>query len=116
MMRLRLRVMTAAFNVAAAQYALARLELTASHPRIVAPPVIDRLGARDVHADGAKLWKSALRQVRDADAYVKTGASAVARRDKAWVQLAGAFVQLKVAAAGIEVLRVAGARPRKRRA
>jgi hypothetical protein len=115
MMRLRLRVMTAAFNAAVAQYALARLELTASHPRIVAPPVIDRLGARDLHGDGAKQWKAALRQVHDADAYVKTGASAVARRDKVWAQLTAAFIQLKVAAAGIEVLRVSGTGVRKRR-
>lgn len=116
MMRMRLRAMTAAFNEAAEQYALARLEIATSHPRVIAPPVIDRLGLRQARSDGAKQWRAAIRQVREADAYVKTGASAVSRRDKAWVRLTAAFAQLKAAAAGIEALRVSGAsRARKPR-
>jgi len=117
MMRMRLRAMTTAFNAAAEQYAFARLEIAAAHPRVVAPPVIDRLGVRQGRGDGAKQWRTALRQLREADGYVKTGASAVARRDKAWVHLAAAFAQLKTAAAGIETLRVSvSSRARKRRA
>ena len=117
MMRMRLRAMTAMFNAAAAGYAFARLELAAAHPRMVAPPVIERLGVRAARSDGQKQWRSTLRQVREADAYVKTGASAVARRDKAFANLAAAFAELKAAAAGIEALRVSGSLPtRKRRA
>lgn len=115
MMRMRLRAMTAAFNAAAAQYAFARLELAASHPRMVAPPVIDRLGVRSIGTDGEKQWRSAMRQVRDAGVYVKTGASAVARRDKAFASLAAAFADLKASAAGIEALRVAGSIPTRKR-
>jgi len=116
MMRMRLRAMTTAFNAAAAQYAFARLEIAAAHPRVIAPPVIERLGVREARGDGGRLWRTALRQLREADGYVKTGASAVARRDKAWAHLAAAFAELKAAAAGIEALRVSvSSRVRKRR-
>ncbi len=117
MMRLRLRTLVASFNTAAAEYAFARLELAASHPRMVTPPVIDRLGVRGWPANSSKPWRNALRQLLAAGEYVKTGANAVARRDKAWTRLTGAFARARMAAAGIESLRVAGARAeRKRRA
>ena len=113
MMRLRLRMMVAGFNRAVSDYTLARLEITAGHPRIAAPPVIDRLGAHTGEHDEGRVWRAAIRQVHAGDVYVKTGASAVARRDRAWDRLAAAFELLKEFAAGIEALRVAGARSRR---
>jgi len=112
--RLRLRRLVAGFNHAVSGYTLARLEIASAHPRIVAPPIVDRLGA-GLKPDGARAWRTAIRQIRGADAYVRTGASAVARRHEAWAQLAGAFESLRECAAGIEALRTQGARVRRRR-
>ena len=116
MMRLRLRVMVAGYNQAVAEYTLARLEISAAHPRIVAPPVIDRLGAFPRGRDPGQAWRTAIRHVRNGEAYVRTGASAVARRHAAWSRLADAFAALREYAHGIEVLRtVAAGRRRKGR-
>jgi hypothetical protein len=109
MMRLRLRVMVTGYNQAAGEYTLARLEISAAHPRIVAPPVIDRLGAPARAREFGYAWRSAIRQVRAAETYVRTGASAVARRHAAWSRLTAAFTTLRECAAGIEVLRTAAA-------
>jgi len=115
-MRLRLRLLVAGFNEAVLAYTLARLEIAAAHPRILAPPVIDRLGIAGRPSDGARVWRGAIRQVRVADTYVRTGASAVARRHEAWGRLVSAFESLRDRAASIEALRAAGAHPRRKRA
>ncbi|MBV8082617.1 MAG: hypothetical protein JO293_01090 [Candidatus Eremiobacteraeota bacterium] len=114
MMRLRLRVMVAGYNQAVAEYTLARLEISAAHPRIVAPPVIDRLGAFQRARDPAAAWRAAIRQVRSGEAYVRTGASAVARRHPAWSRLTGAFGALREYAHGIEVLHTMAAGRRRK--
>ena len=114
MIRLRLRRLVAGFNRAVAEFTLARLEIAAAHPRIVAPPVVDRLGAGTL-PDGARAWRAAIRQIRTADTYVRTGASAVARRHEAWSRLAGAFETLRECAIGIETLRTSGVRVRRKR-
>jgi hypothetical protein len=114
-MRLRLRLLVAGFNQAVSDYTLARLEIAAAHPRIVTPPVIDRLGVR-VHAeDAGRAWRTAIRQVAAADSYVRTGASAVARRHEAWKRLVGAFETLRDRAVSIEALRTSGAHARRKR-
>jgi hypothetical protein len=114
MMRLRLRVMTAGFNEAVAAYTLARLEITSAHPRIAAPPVIHRLGA-NAPRDPSRVWRATIGQVRTADTYARTGASAVARRDPAWARLVSSFAALRAYAAQIEALRTAVAGSRHRR-
>jgi hypothetical protein len=113
-MRLRLRVMVAAFNHVVADYTLARLEITSAHPRMTAPPVIDRLGLHARPDDAGHVWRVAIRQLRAAERYVKTGASAVARRHEAWSALTEAFAQLMRYASGIETLRTTTARARRR--
>lgn len=113
-MHLRLRRLVGAFNQAVSEYTLARLEIAATHPRIVAPPVIERLGAGE-HPEGARAWRTAIRQVRAADTYVRTGASAVARRHEAWSKLSSAFEALRDFAFRIEALRTSGARVRRKR-
>jgi hypothetical protein len=116
MMRLRLRLLVAGFNQAVSAYTLARLEIAAAHPRIVTPPLIDRLGVPGRADDGARVWRAAIRQIRAADSYVRTGASAVARRHEAWSKLVLAFEALRDHAVSIEAVRTAGARPRRKRA
>ena len=115
MIRLRLRTAVAAFNHAASEYALARLEIAAAHPRIVAPPVIDRLGVNARADDEGRVWRVALRQIRTAESYVRTGASAVARRHGAWSKLIAAFAFVKQFAISIETLRTANVRPGRKR-
>ena len=115
-MRLRLRLLVAGFNHAVSDYTLARLEIAAAHPRIVTPPVVDRLGVATRADDGARVWRAAIRQVRSADTYVRTGASAVARRHNAWSRLVAAFETLRDHAVSIEAVRTAGARTRRKRA
>src|SRR5215469_737079 len=115
MLRLRLRVMVAGFNQAVAEYTLARLEITSAHPRIAPPPVVDRLRSITREDDPYRTWRTAIRQVRAADTYVRTGASAVVRRHPAWTRLAGAFGAVRQYAAGIETLRGSGTRRRRRR-
>jgi hypothetical protein len=115
-MRLRLRLLVAGFNRAVSDYTLARLEIAAAHPRIVTPPVVDRLGVAARADDGARVWRAAIRQVRSADTYVRTGASAVARRHAAWSRLVAAFETLRDHAVSIEALRTAGAHARRKRA
>jgi len=115
MMRLRLRILVAGFNAAVSEYTLARLEIAAAHPRIVTPPVVDRLGVAVRADDGARAWRAAIRQVRAADSYVRTGASAVARRHAAWARLVAAYEGLRGRAVSIEALRTAGAGTRRKR-
>jgi hypothetical protein len=115
MMRLRLRVMVAGFNQAVAEYTLARLEISSAHPRIIAPPVVDRLGVQARPGDPGRVWRAAIAQVRVAQAYVRTGASAVARRHPAWARLTAAFGAAREYAAGIESLRAARTRSRRKR-
>jgi hypothetical protein len=117
MMRRRLRILITAFNEAVSTYTLARLEIAVGHPRIAAPPVIDRLGRGLIvpGADAGRTWRTAIRQVHAADVYVKTGASAVARRNEAWSRLADSFRRLKGHAASIEALHAMMARARRQR-
>ena len=113
-MRLRLRSMVAAFNHVVADYTLARLEITSAHPRMTAPRVIDRLGLHARPDDAGHVWRVAIRQLRAVERYVKTGASAVARRHAAWSALTDAFARLMRYASGIETLRTTTARARRR--
>lgn len=115
-MRLRLRRSVLGFNQAVAAYTLARLEIAAAHPRIVTPPVLERLGISTRSGDGSRAWRAAIRQVRAAESYVRTGASAVARRHPAWARLVTAFELLRGHAASIEAVRTSGARARRKRA
>jgi hypothetical protein len=106
--------MISGFNQAVSEFTLARLEISAAHPRIIAPPVIDRLGVQHRPDDSGRVWRFAVRQVRLADTYVRTGASAVARRHGAWARLIAAFAEVRMYATGIELLHGARARARRK--
>jgi hypothetical protein len=71
MMRHQLRVLVAVFNKWAAEYALARLEVSMQNGGSAAPPIVNRLGAGLPTAAGfAAHWALALTQMRAAATYV----------------------------------------------